>query len=313
MPDFRQNFNLPYPVICKIIEKIDGDDSYELGNTCKFLQRMCYREQIPNIPSKILGSILRKLSPMEIFYMAQTSQYMWNLTKDICKRQVNVLSIDEYAETEFDICEESKCLSLAINHTGFKALVKNLIVTDTFEIYDCKSFKPSLRKGLNLPVLRYTKLDLVGCSIDKDDLGYFLHPLVIEFNSDCVTVKPNLQFEELLEMLKNVEIMRIDITNLKFTPDIKNVAMDWKREKPIKSFGFMKAPKTFSTFVCIDFIEKFGGPESDFNLSFSNPNRGYHERYHRTIQKAIDEAQTADRSHNGLAGVTRWRCEEQIY
>uniref|UniRef100_A0A914PVM1 F-box domain-containing protein n=1 Tax=Panagrolaimus davidi TaxID=227884 RepID=A0A914PVM1_9BILA len=290
MPDFRQKFNLPYPII--------------------------YREQIPNIPSKILGSILRKLSPMQIFYMGQTSQYMWNLTKDICKRQVNVLSIDEYhnAETEFDICEERKCLSLVIRHTGFEELKNlllwsHLIVTDTFQIYDCKSFKPSLRKALNLPVLRYTKLDLIGCSIDMDDLRYFLHPLVIEFNSYCVTVKPNLQFEKLLEMLKNVEIMRIDITNLKFTPDIKNVALDWKREKPIKLFGFMKAPKTFSTFVCIDFIEKYGGPESTFLLSFSNPNLGYHVRYHRTIQKAIDEAQTADRSHNGLAGVTRWRCE----
>uniref|UniRef100_A0AC34G4U2 F-box domain-containing protein n=1 Tax=Panagrolaimus sp. ES5 TaxID=591445 RepID=A0AC34G4U2_9BILA len=253
MPDFRQNFKLPYPIICRIIEKIEGDDAYKLANTCKFMQKMCHRQQIPNLPPKILNSILRKLSPIEVFDFAQTSKYMWNLTRDICKRQVNVLSIDENAYSEVYLNENDQHLCLNINHK------------------------------------------------------------VVEFTTDNSTVRPNLQFEELLEMLKDVEIMRIDISNLKFTPNIKNIALDWNREKPIKIFAFMRLPKNFSTAICIEFIEKFAAPDSEFNLSFARPNRGFHERYHSTIQNAIDKARADDRSHKGLAGVTRWRCEEQIY
>uniref|UniRef100_A0A914Y9J4 Uncharacterized protein n=1 Tax=Panagrolaimus superbus TaxID=310955 RepID=A0A914Y9J4_9BILA len=238
---------------------------------------------------------------------------MWNLTRDICKRQVNVLSIDENAHSEVFYNENEQHLCLNINHTGFKALLKNLLVTDVLEIYSCNLFKPSLRKSLNISEFYFTKLDLISCDINKDDLKHFLHPLVVEFASDNSTVRPNLQFEELLEMLKDVEIMRIDISNLKFTPNIKNIALDWKREKLIKSFAFMRLPKNFSTAICIEFIEKFAAPDSEFNLSFARTNRGFHERYHSTIQNAIDKSITDDRSHKGLAGVTRWRCEEQIY
>lgn len=104
--------------------------------------------------------------------------------------------------------EQSQHLCLNVNHRGFKALLKNLVVTDGLDIYACDSFKPSLRKSLNLTILRFKKLELVGCNINKDDLAYFLHPLVVEFQTENVTVRPNLQFQELLEMLKNVEILR---------------------------------------------------------------------------------------------------------
>lgn len=48
MSDIRQNFNLPYPIINKIVEKLDGDDEYQLANTCKLMQRICCKFFLPN-------------------------------------------------------------------------------------------------------------------------------------------------------------------------------------------------------------------------------------------------------------------------
>lgn len=163
---------------------------------------------------KLCRRIIEKATPNEVNDLAQTSQFMWNLTLEIRGRPVNVLSIDDESNTEAYYNEHNDTFCLAINAEEYEDMLEHLIVTDSLEIYSCKEFKPTLREALKLPVLKYTRFELIGCTISKEDLKHFLHADVTTFYTDNVRVKPSLKFTELLELLKNVDNMRqVDCLN----------------------------------------------------------------------------------------------------
>uniref|UniRef100_A0A7E4UNG0 F-box domain-containing protein n=1 Tax=Panagrellus redivivus TaxID=6233 RepID=A0A7E4UNG0_PANRE len=311
----RQNLTIPYPLLKYIVDHAPGDVAQKMGSTCKYLTGMVERTRSGNLPPKLLDYIIRKAPARTLNKMISYSKYLNERSYYIRGRAIDCLAVDMDSTSEVHTGSNSGEVVLWMGKNHADVIDKeNICLDGALEVY-CTSRIASLPKILNFRYLHITRLEFYNCKLKKVDFfALTKSEIVQEVITDCCEIRPNPHIDEVLKTTAHVKKLRIDIPLLKYSRKAVHPLVAWERSCRLESLTFMRLKRDFTVDTCVEVIEKHGGPDFMFHISFTGKTPEEHNTFESVMNARIQQAQNSRPDDLvGLPVVREFRCEPLIY